>query len=164
MGAVFTFSIPVEINDSSTARKVRAVQVGLKWVIMEPAGARRQPRNFPDPEFALLRGMGSHVGGRDPLPRYRGYEKLLRATQNKSLGTNHDDDWGSLFKECLAVPIEETWMISAWVLAETASRNCRRKGRKYHAKCQLQTRSIHLRGLLCVINRTSRLHLSRNSD
>lgn len=108
VGAVFTFSIPVEINDSSTARKVRAVPVGPKWVIMEPARARRQPRNFTDPESALLRGTGSHVGGSDPLPRYRGYEKLLRATQNKSLGTNHDDDWGSLFKECLAVPIEET--------------------------------------------------------
>ena len=80
---------PGALDRDSVEKFLRHDQEGLRWEFVEIGGARREPADFPDTEIAVLQGTGSHPRGREHLPRYEGYSKLTKATDNQYLGSGH---------------------------------------------------------------------------
>ena len=80
---------PGALDRHSVERFLSHDQEGLRWEFVEIGGARREHADFPDTEVAVLQGTGSHPRGREHLPRYEGYSKLTKATENQYLGFGH---------------------------------------------------------------------------
>lgn len=62
---------------------------GLPWEFVEIGGFRRKPKDFPHTQIAVLHGTGTHPRRHEHLPRYGGYSKLKKATENQYLGFGH---------------------------------------------------------------------------
>ena len=76
------------------------LRAGLQWKFVEIGGIERDPTEFPDTVVKAMHGIGSHArGGRDHLPRYRGYKQMTAATSNKLLGAGHDGTRDSFVTE-----------------------------------------------------------------
>ena len=90
---------PGTLDRDSVEKFLRHDQERLRWEFVEIGGARGEPADFPENEIAVLQGTGSHPRGCEYLPRYEGYSKLTKATDNQYLGSGHPHTRSRLIRD-----------------------------------------------------------------